>query len=272
MDRQLLKDKVIILVGASGGLGRVFAEEFAAEGATVVMTARNAAKLQNAAKEIEEKGGNVLPVAADFKSKEDAVKLFKTVLDTYGKFDALVTNASRTGDCVSIEVCDDDYIDDIIDTDVKGLLRYNREAMKHFLERNEGVILNIGSNNIGRPICDAVYCAAKYAEWGLTRQMAMRCVGTGVRCNLLNPGSFPSNTSVDVASGASHMYDAGEKVQASGILPVVNGSMVDIMKARTNRAVPVDLKQVAYAAVYLMSDLARDVNGQMFTVDRGGYM
>ena len=48
--------------------------------------------------------------------------------------------------------------------------------------------------------------------------------------------------------------------------------MVDIMKARTNRAVPVDLKQVAYAAIYLISDLAKNVNGQMFTVDRGGYM
>ncbi|MCI8291976.1 MAG: SDR family oxidoreductase [Hespellia sp.] len=272
MDRQILKDKVIILIGASGGLGKVFAEEFAAEGAVVVMTGRNKAKLKEAAKEIEAKGGEVFPLVADFKKKEDAPRVCQTVLEKYGKFDALVTNASRTGDCVSIEVCDDDYIDDIIDTDVKGLLRYNREAMKHFLERDDGIILNIGSNNIGRPICDAVYCAAKYAEWGLTRQMAMRCVGTGVRCNLLNPGSFPSNTSVDVASGASHMYDAGEKVQASGILPVVNGSMVDIMKARTNRAVPVDLKQVAYAAIYLISDLAKNVNGQMFTVDRGGYM
>lgn len=272
MDRQLLKDKVIILVGASGGLGKVFAEEFAAEGGIVVMTGRNGKRLEEAAKEIEEKGGKVFPVVADFKSKEDAKKLFETVLNQFGKFDALVTNASRTGDCISIEVSDDDYIDDIIDTDVKGLLRYNREAMRHFLERDSGVILNIGSNNVERPICDAVYCAAKFAGWGLTRQMAMRCVGTGVRCNLLNPGSFPSNTSVDVASGASHMYDAGEKVQASGILPVINGSMVDIMKARTNRAVPVDLKQVAYAAVYLLSDLAKHVNGQMFTVDRGGYM
>lgn len=272
MDRQLLKDKVIVLAGASGGLGRVFAEEFASEGGIVVMTGRNEEKLKAAAKEIEEKGGKVFPVTADFKSKEDTSRLFRTVLDKYGKFEGLVTNASRTGDCISIEAAEDGYIDDIIDTDVKGLLRYNREAMRHFLSRDSGVILNIGSNNIGRPVCDAVYCAAKYAEWGLTKQIAMRCVGTGVRCNLLNPGSFPSNTSVDVVSGASHMYDAGEKVQASGILPVVNGSMVDIMKARTNRGVPVDLKQVAYAAVYLLSDLALNVNGQMLTVDRGGYL
>ena len=59
MNKQLLEDKVIILVGASGGLGKVFAEEFAAEGATVVMTARNAAKLEGVAKEIEAKGGKV---------------------------------------------------------------------------------------------------------------------------------------------------------------------------------------------------------------------
>ena len=270
MNKLLLEDKVIVLIGASDGLGKVFAEEFAAEGATVVMVARLESKLKEAAKEIADKGGKVLPVVGDYASMEDAKRVFKTAIDTYSKVDVLVTNASKTGLCQSIEAIEDDLVHAIIDTDVKGLIWWNREAMKHFLERDSGAIINIGSNNVGRPVCDAVYCAAKYAAWGLTLQMAMRCVATGVRCNLLNPGSFPSTSSA--VSETSHMYDGGEKVQASGRIPVVNGSMIDIMKARTNRAVPVDLHQVAHAAVYLASDLAKDVNGQTFTVDRGGYL
>jgi NAD(P)-dependent dehydrogenase (short-subunit alcohol dehydrogenase family) len=270
MNKIMLLEKVIVLVGASEGLGKVFAEDFAAEGATVVMVGRTEAKLKEAAKEIADKGGKALPLVGDYASLEDAKRVFQTAIDTCGKVDTLVISASRAGLCQSIEAIEDDLVHAIIDTDVKGLIWWNREAMKHFLERDSGTIINIGSNNVGRPVCDAVYCAAKYAAWGLTLQMAMRCVGTGVRCNLLNPGSFPSTGSA--VSETRHMYDGGEKVQASGRIPVENGSMIDIMKARTNRAVPVDLHQVAYAAVYLASDLARDVNGQCFTVDRGGYL
>lgn len=273
MNQLLLKDKIILLTGASSGLGKVFAETFVAEGATTIITGRGKEALDAVAAELNAKGpGKAYPVVADAASKEDTVRLFDTIQKEFGRLDGLVTNAARNSNCISIEVADDDYIDSIIDTNLKSVLRYDREAMKIYLQQNSGVILNIGSNNVGRPICDAVYCAGKYALWGVTRQMAMRTVGTGIRCNLLNPGSFPSKTSVNVNTGATHMYDAAEKVFASGVLPVNNGSMVDIMKAKTNRAVPVDLEQVAFAAVYLLSDLARDVTGQVFTVDRGGYM
>lgn len=272
MKEQLLEGKVVIVTGASSGLGLVFAEEIAKEGAAVVMTGRDRQKLQEAAAGLTEKGLEVFPVEADVADKEDTANLFRQVLDKYGKFDAILTNAARKSNCSSVEVADDDYIDSIVDTNIKGAIRYNREAMKHFLERGKGVILNIGSNNVGRPISDAVYCASKYALWGLTRHEAIRTVGTGIRVNLLNPGSFPTQTSLGANADADHMYDADILVRVSGVLPVPNGSMTEIMKAKTNRAVPVDLKQVAYAAIYLISDLARDVTGQVFTVDRGGYM
>ncbi len=277
MNRKMLDGKVIIVVGASGGLGKVFATEFAREGAIVVMTGRNEEKLRQAAAEVaEETGGRTFPVQADYKDKEDCDRLFDTVLAEFGTFDGLVTNASSTGEQLSLEATDEAYVDEIIDTDVKGLIRYNRRALQHFLEKDSGCILNIGSNNLQHPICDSVYCAAKYAMYGLSKQLAMRCVGTGVRVNILNPGSFPSASGANATTFAdvdtSHLYDAGELVQASGRIPVPNGSMIPIMKARTNRAVPVHLEQVAYAAVYLLSDLATDVQGQMFTVDRGGYL
>ena len=174
MNKLLLKDKVIVLIGASDGLGKVFAEEFTAEGASVVMVARSESKLQEAAKEVADRGGKVLPVVGNYASMEDAKRVIKTAIDAYSKVDVLVTNASKTGLCQSIEAIEDDLVHAIIDTDVKGLIWWNREAMKHFLERDSGAIINIGSNNVGRPICDAVYCAAKYAAWGLTLQMAMR--------------------------------------------------------------------------------------------------
>lgn len=271
---KLLEGKVIILVGAGGALGKVFADRLSEAGGSVVMLGRHIDRLQDECRVLADRGRSVCAMQADFKSLEDAKRVFRDTIGKYGKVDALITNASRTGKNVSLEAEEDEDIEEIIDTDVKGLLWWNREALRHFLARDAGVILNIGSNNVGRPICDAAYCAAKYAEWGLTRQIAMRCVATGVRCNMLNPGSFPSDSAANINNGnnSSHLYDAGEKVQASGRIPVVNGSMIDIMKARTNRGVPVNLDQVAYAAVYLISDYSKDVNGQVFTVDRGGYM
>lgn len=273
MNKLLLEDKVIVVIGASQGLGKVFAESFAAEGASVVMTARKEAVLKEAAKDVEKVAvkGRVLPIAADYASREDAKRVFETAIKEFGKVDCLVTSATHPCKATSLEAQDDEYIDGVIDTDVKGLLFYNREALKHFLERQSGSIINIGSNNVGRPICDSTYCAAKYACLGLTKQIAIRCVGTHVRANLLNPGSFQSVSSVALKD-IGHMYDDQEKVQASGIIPVIDGSMTNIMKARTNRAVPVNLQQVANAAVFLASDLAKDITGQVLTVDRGGYM
>ena len=217
MNRKMLDGKVIIVVGASGGLGKVFATEFAREGAIVVMTGRNEEKLRQAAAEVaEETGGRTFPVQADYKDKEDCDRLFDTVLAEFGTFDGLVTNASSTGEQLSLEVTDEAYVDEIIDTDVKGLIRYNRRALQHFLEKDSGCILNIGSNNLQHPICDSVYCAAKYAMYGLSKQLAMRCVGTGVRVNILNPGSFPSASGANATTFAdvdtSHLYDAGELV------------------------------------------------------------
>ena len=272
MSGQLLKDKTIIIVGAGSGLGECFAKTFASQGARVVITGRTAWKLERVAQEIAEAGGEARPLTADYRSREDACRVFAAAAEHFGKVDGLVTNATHPSRNLSLEAADDDYITALVETDVLGLMWYNREALRFFLQQGSGCILNIGSNNIGRPICDAVYCACKYAAWGLTRQMAMRCVGTDVRCNLLNPGSFQSSGSSVSMSGSDHMYDAEEKVQASGVIPVTDGSMNQILKARTNRAVPVDLSQVANAAVYLLSDYAAHVNGQMFTVDRGGYL
>ena len=271
MDRQILKDKVIILIGAGDGLGKVFTEEFLAEGAKVVMVGRNEERITAAAKELEGRGGETFPIRGDAASLDDAKRVFAAAIERFGHVDGLVTLAAQSSKCQSIEAVEDEQVNALIDTNLRGLVWWNREAMKHFLPRDSGVILNIGSNNNQHPICDAVYCATKMAAVGLTKQMAMRCVGTGVRVNLLNPGSFPSKTAAPSLNG-THMYDDVEKVQASGRIPVVNGSMLDIMKARTNRAVPVDLRQVAYAAVYLLSDLSRDVLGQVFTVDRGSYL
>ncbi len=274
MNRQLLEDKVIVLLGASSGLGLHFAETFAEEGGIVVMCGRTESTLMAAADSIAQKGGRVFPMVADLKSCDDARRVFAAASKEYGHVDALVTNATYSAKLLSIEACDDQYINDIVDTNVKGLMWWNREAMKYFLEQNSGSIVNIGSNNVGRPVCDPIYCATKYAELGMTKQMALRCVGTGVRCNQLNPGSMKSvgSSSGVGMSEAEHMYDDQELVKTSGVIPVENGSLLQLMKAKTNRAVPVDMKQVAFAAVYLISDLSKDVTGQVLTVDRGGYL
>ena len=91
MDR--LKDKVAVITGGNSGVGAATAKLFAAEGATVVITARREAALQDVAREIEEKGGKVLAVATDISKPEDPEKLMQLVMDKFGKIDVLVNNA-----------------------------------------------------------------------------------------------------------------------------------------------------------------------------------
>ncbi len=188
MDKQMLKDKVAIITGASYGMGQTMAELFAEEGASVVLTARGQDKLDAVVDGIRAKGGKAIGIVADVCSSEDTQRVFAETIKAFGDLDILINNAG-IGEQKMIDETDDDWMLYIMNTNLGGPMRYIREALKIFMPKNDGVIINISSVNGTRPFCGATYTSTKGALNTLTKNVAMRLVDTNIRCNAVAPGA-----------------------------------------------------------------------------------
>lgn len=255
---RLMDGRVVIVTGASHGMGKMFAQVMVEQGAKVFMTDRGEERLNAAIADIREKtGGEIIGVAADPSNPTDCRKIFVKALEGYGDIDVLINNAGKD-ELTTIDAVNDDIIDQIVDTNMKGPLYLCREAVKYFLTKDEGNIINISSINGVRPMCGAAYCATKGGLNTLTKNVAIRCTGTGIRCNAVAPGHTPSPT--------AYAHDDG------GPRTVESGYMNDIRNARTVRTVhPWEIDQ-AYAVLFLASDMSRCVNGEILGVDCGCYL
>lgn len=187
MDKQMLQGKVAIITGASCGMGQTMAELFAKEGTAVVLTARGQEKLDQVVEGIRAKGGRAIGVTADVCSSEDTKRVFKTALEAFGDVDILINNAGIGEQKIIDET--DDWMLYVMNTNLGRPMRYIREALKIFLPKNDGVIINISSVNGTRPFCGATYTSTKGALNTLTKNVAMRLIDTNIRCNAVAPGA-----------------------------------------------------------------------------------
>ncbi len=188
MDAKMLNGKVAIVSGASYGMGYSMAELFAKEGAKVVMTARGQEKLDAAVQKIRDQGYEVTGVVADNKNLDDVKRVIQTAIDVYGDLDIVINNAA-IGEQKMIDETDDEWLEHVYQTNVFGPFRFIREALKVFLPKNEGCIINISSVNGDRPFCGASYTSSKGAINTLTKNVAMRLIDTNIRINAVAPGA-----------------------------------------------------------------------------------
>ncbi len=255
---RMMDGKVVIVTGASYGMGKKMAELMVQQGAKVFVTARGKEKLDAAIADIKEKtGGEITGITADSSRPEDCKKVFEEALAAFGKVDVLVNNAGK-GELITIDAVDNDMIDSVVDTNMKGPLYLCREAINYFKKKDSGNIINISSANGHRPMCGAAYCSTKGGLDILTKNVAIRCVGTGIRCNAVAPGHTPSPT--------AYAHDDG------GPQTTEEGVMNQIRNERTVRGVhPWEIDQ-AYAVLFLASDMSRCINGEIITVDCGCYL
>ncbi len=255
---KMMDGKVVVVTGASYGMGKMMAQVMVEQGAKVFVTARGKEKLDAAIADIKEKtGGEICGMTLDSSKPEDCERVFPEAIKAYGKVDVLINNAGK-GELITIDAVSNEMIDSVVDTNMKGPLYLCREAVKYFLTKDEGNIINISSINGVRPMCGAAYCSTKGGLNTLTQSVAIRCTGTGIRCNAVAPGHTPSPT--------AYAHDDG------GPKTVEMGYMNDIRNARTVRTVhPWEIDQ-AYAVLYLASDMSRCVNGQILAVDCGCYL
>jgi short-subunit dehydrogenase len=167
-----LENQVIVITGASSGIGRVTAEMAAAKGATVVVSARSRGAIEEIVSDIKSKGGEATVIAADVKSEEDMNRLAAETVQTYGRIDTWVNNA---GVSIYAKVEDIQGADakELFETNLWGTFNGSRAAIKH-MKQMGGTLINVGSTLSDRAIpIQGIYSASKHAVKGLTDALRM---------------------------------------------------------------------------------------------------
>ena len=245
-----LKGKVAVVIGGTSGIGRAIAHGFAQAGAAVVPTSRRAEQVEAAAHEIEELGGRSLRLTSDVADRASLERVLSETVAAFGKVDILVNSAGRTKRAPTIDFPEDDWTA-IIDTNLTGTLRACQVFGKHMLERESGSIINIASLSTFVALHEvAAYSASKAAVGSLTKSLAVEWSNRGVRVNAIAPGVF--RTALN-----TKLLDETERGREF------------LLRTPMRRFGNVD--ELAGAAIFLASDAASFVTGEIIAVD-GGFL
>ena len=245
-----LTGKVAVVVGGTSGIGRAIAHGLAQAGADVIPTARRAKQVEAAAREIEEFGRRSLRVTSDVSDRESLHRVLSEAIQAFGKVDILVNSAGRTKRAPTIEFSEDDW-NSILDTNLTGTLRACQVFGKHMLERESGSIINIASLSTFVALREvAAYSASKAAVGSLTKSLAIEWSSRGVRVNAIAPGVF--RTALN-----QKLLDETERGRE--------------FLLRTPMRRFGNVEELAGAAVFLASDAASFVTGEILVVD-GGFL
>jgi 3-oxoacyl-[acyl-carrier protein] reductase len=245
-----LAGKVAVVTGGTRGIGLAIAGWFAEHGASVVVSGRDADRLQAAVKELEAHGTSVLGVAADAARREDADRLVDVTRERFSRLDVLVNNAGITRDGLLIRMKDDDW-DRVMEVNLRGAFLMTRAASKAMVRlKSGGRILNIASTaaamgNAGQ----ANYSAAKAGLIGLTKASARELAHWGILVNAVAPGLIETDMATAMPT------EAREALLAQ----------VPLRRIGTAR-------EVAEMVGFLAGDGAAYVTGQVFHVNGGLYM
>ena len=245
-----LNGKVAVVVGGTSGIGRAIALGFAEAGADVVPTSRRAEQVETTAKEIEERGRRSLRVTSDVSNRDSLEHVLSEVVGAFGKVDILVNSAGTTKRAPTLTFLEDDW-NNIIDTNLTGTLRACQVFGRHMLERGVGAIINIASLSTFVALNEvAAYSASKAAVGSLTKSLAIEWSSRGVRVNAIAPGVF--RTALN-----QKLLDETERGREF------------LVRTPMKRFGNVD--ELAGAAIFLASDAASFVSGEIIAVD-GGFL
>lgn len=246
------KEKVVVVTGASSGMGRVIAGDFANEGATVIVVARRQERLEELAETYKDAPGKIVPFAGDV-SKEDVNNaMIDLAVNEYGRIDVLVNNAGIMDEFLPIGEVETDRIDNVLNLNLKGPMFAMRRAVQAMLKQESGGnivnIASIGGTNGCR--AGAAYTASKFGLVGLTQNTAFMYANNNIRCNVICPGGVETEVAVNCSAPSEH-----------GIGRVMSGLDTSIRMAKSEEISPLVL--------FLASDQASFVNGSTIKVDGG---
>ena len=241
-----LTDRVAIITGGSRGIGRAIAETFAACGAQVVVTSRKADACDATAADITAAGGRAVAIAAHAGHVEELRRLVDTTVDRLGGVDIVVNNAANALGMpigsITPEAWESSY-----GVNLRGPLFLVQHALPHLVASRRGVIVNVisaGAFTHGTYL--SMYCSAKAAMLQMTRAMAAELVDHGIRANALAPGT----TDTDMVR--NNPEDAQRRMADAGLIK--------------RMAAP---EEIANGALFLASDAASFMTGQVLVIDGG---
>lgn len=181
-------NQVVLVSGGSRGIGRAIAQGFAERGAQVIITGREAATLENTAREISAANGAVVPLVCDVADARAIARLVPAALERCGRIDALINVAGVNRRMLAERLAAEDW-DFIVDINLKGPFLLSQAVGKHMLARGSGNQINIVSLNNDRPLKGVMpYAVTKIGLSHMTRSLAMEWGPRGVRVNAIAPG------------------------------------------------------------------------------------
>ena len=184
-----LDGKVAIITGGGTGIGKGIAKAFVDEGCTVVIGARDAARLEATAAELSSAGGTVVAIQTDVRNEEQVISLFARTMDQFGKLNILVNNSGAFDGGPQEELTLEKW-QRVMDVNVTGPFLGSREAFKIMKPQGGGRIINIGSISAQRPRhSSSPYSTSKHAVWGLTQSLALEGRAHGIAVSVLHPGN-----------------------------------------------------------------------------------
>jgi 3-oxoacyl-[acyl-carrier protein] reductase len=245
-----LNGKIALVSGGSQGIGLAIVETLAAAGATVYGTSRTKDKMESAAAPLIAKGMKVKSAALESKSRESAEACVKEILAAEGKIDILVNNAGVTRDKLMLMMKPDDW-NEVIDTNLTGVFYLTHPVVKAMLKAKQGGrIVNISTDvgQMGNP-GQANYCSAKAGLLGFTKSLAREIGQRQITVNAVTPGFIETPMTHNLTDE-----------QRNGML-----ALVPLQRLGSP-------KDVAEAVLFLASDSAAYITGQILSVNGGMYM
>jgi NAD(P)-dependent dehydrogenase (short-subunit alcohol dehydrogenase family) len=245
-----LTGRTAVIIGGTTGIGHGMSLALAEAGADVVPTSRRADVVASTVSEIEALGRRSLRCPSDVQDRASLENLLKSAITEFGKVDILINCAGQTKRTPTLEVSEEEW-NSIMETNLTGTLRSAQVFGKHMLERGYGRIINIASLSSFVALFEvAAYAASKAAVASLTKSLAIEWGSRGVCVNAIAPGVFKTDLNASLLNGTERGRE---------------------FLTRTPMRRFGNINELAGAAVFLASDAASFVNGEVLVVD-GGFL
>ncbi|MGB0305734.1 MAG: 3-oxoacyl-[acyl-carrier-protein] reductase [Flavobacteriaceae bacterium] len=244
---KLLENKIVLITGASRGIGRGIATVFAEHGANVVFTYSSSVDAANALeKELQSLGVQAKGYQSNAADFDQAQELVEKVLADFSTIDVLINNAGITKDNLLMRISEEDF-DKVIEVNLKSVFNLTKAVQRTMLKQRHGSIINMSSvvgvkGNAGQ----SNYAASKAGIIGFSKSIALELGSRNIRCNVIAPGFIETEMTAQLSEDVVAGWRAG--------IPLKRGGS------------PTD---VANACVFLASDLSSYITGQVLNVDGG---